>query len=337
MKKNKILYIGNNLTQKTKYNSTMTVLSSLLSKEGYVVKVSSDKLNKISRLLDMFSTTLKHRNKVDYVLIDTYSTINFYYAFLIAQLARIFHLKYIPILHGGNLPERISKSNILSNLLFKNSYKNIAPSHYLKDEFEKKGYQTTMIPNILEVDNYVYRERKEINPKLFWVRAFKEIYNPTLAIHVLKLVKKEYPKAILCMIGPFVDDSYPKTLALLKEYKLEDSVEFTDVLLKETWHKKSVDYDIFINTTNFDNTPVSVMEAMALGLPVVSTNVGGIPYLIENKKDGLLVNKEKPKEMAAAIIEVLQGKQPNLAIEARKKVEGFSWGANKDKWFKILT
>ncbi len=81
MKKNKILYIGNNLTQKTKYNSTMTVLSSLLSKEGYVVTLSSDKINKISRLLDMFCTTLKNRNKVDYVLIDTYSTINFYYAF----------------------------------------------------------------------------------------------------------------------------------------------------------------------------------------------------------------------------------------------------------------
>ena len=121
MKNKNILYIGNNLTKKTRYNSTMTVLSSLLSKEGYVVTVSSDKLNKISRMLDMFCTTLKHRNKVDYVLIDTYSTINFYYAFIISQWARIFHLKYIPILHGGNLPERISKSNILSNLLFKNS------------------------------------------------------------------------------------------------------------------------------------------------------------------------------------------------------------------------
>jgi glycosyltransferase involved in cell wall biosynthesis len=248
----------------------------------------------------------------------------------------MFYLKYIPILHGGSLPERISKSNILSNLLFKNSYKNIAPSHYLKDEFEKKGYQTTMIPNILEVDNYMYLERKEINPKLFWVRAFKEIYNPTLAIHVLELVKKEYPKAILCMVGPFVDDSYDKTLALLKEYKLEDSVEFTDVLLKEAWHKKSVDYDIFINTTNFDNTPVSVMEAMALGLPVVSTNVGGIPYLIENKKDGLLVEKNDPQQMTEAIIDIIKGKHPTLTQKAKEKVETFDWDTVKHKWFKIL-
>jgi len=337
MKNKKILYIGNNLTKKTKYNSTMTALSSLLKIEGYGVILSSDKINKISRLLDMLFTTIKYRNKTDYLLIDTYSTINFYYAFLISQLARILHIKYIPILHGGNLPERISQSSILSNLIFNNSYKNIVPSQYLKHEFEKKGYKTTFIPNILEINNYVFKERKKITPKLFWVRAFKEIYNPTLAINVLKLIKKQYPNAILCMVGPFVDNSHRKTLALLKEYKLEDSVEFTDVLLKEDWHKKSINYDIFINTTNFDNTPVSVMEAMALGLPVVSTNVGGIPYLIENKKDGLLVNKENSKEMAAAIIEVLQGKYPNLAIEARKKVEGFSWVANKDKWLKILT
>lgn len=334
--KKRILYIGNNLTKKTKYNSTMAVLSSLLKEEGFKVIVSSDKLNKVFRFLDMFFTTIKHRKQVDYLLIDTFSTVNFYYALIISQLARILKLKYIPILHGGNLPQRISKNTFFSNLIFKNSYKNIAPSNYLKYEFEKRGYITTFIPNILEVESYTYKERKEIAPKLLWVRAFKEIYNPTLAIKVLKLLKKEYPKANLCMIGPFVDASYSKTVTLIKEYNLEESVEFTDVLLKEDWHKKSENYDIFINTTNFDNTPISVMEAMALGLPVVSTNVGGMPYLIENKIDGLLVNKNNPIEMTDAIIAVLKGKYPVLTLKAREKVETFNWNTVKNNWFKIL-
>jgi glycosyltransferase involved in cell wall biosynthesis len=336
MKHKKILYIGNNLTGKTKYNSTIIVLSSLLISEGFSVTISSDKTNKLLRLMHMCISLVKNRNKVDYVLIDTFSTVNFYYALIISQLARVFKLKYIPILHGGNLPQRLERNQFFSDLIFKNSYKNIAPSNYLKSAFEKKGYVTMFIPNILEIENYKFKNRTHLEPKLFWVRAFKEIYNPTLAIKVLDILKKEYPKAELCMVGPFVDKSYDDCLKLISELKLENSVVFTNVLLKEDWHKKSEDYDIFINTTNFDNTPVSVMEAMALGLPVVSTNVGGIPFLINDKVDGLLVEKSNSKDMTKAIISILKKNHSDLDINARKKVGNFNWKKNKDKWIKLL-
>ena len=66
-------------------------------------------------------------------------------------------------------------------------------------------------------------------------------------------------------------------------------MNFTGKLSKQEWRDLSKDYNVFINTTNFDNTPVSVIEAMALGIPVVSTNVGGLPFLITDKVDGVLV------------------------------------------------
>jgi glycosyltransferase involved in cell wall biosynthesis len=125
-------------------------------------------------------------------------------------------------------------------------------------------------------------------------------------------------------------------LSLISELKLENSVEFTDVLLKEDWHKKSEDYDIFINTTNFDNTPVSVMEAMALGLPVVSTNVGGMPFLINNEIDGILVEKNSVDKMTNAIIDILERQFAEITLNARKKVENFGWNKNKDKWIKLI-
>ena len=130
-----ILYIGNDLAKNSKYNSAMETLSSLLITEGYVIIKSSSKRNQILRLINMCFSIVKNSNKVDYVLIDTFSTSAFYYAFLTSQLARLFNLKYIPILHGGNLPYRIKESPRLSKLLFNNSYKNIAPSNYLKSEF----------------------------------------------------------------------------------------------------------------------------------------------------------------------------------------------------------
>ena len=331
-----ILYIGNNLMKKTKYSTTMSTLSYLLELENYFVIKSSSKVNKLFRLLDMCFSVIKYSNRVDFVLIDTFSTSNFYYALCTSQIARVLKIKYIPILHGGNLPERLDKSKRLSNLIFKNSYKNVAPSNYLKTAFEERNYPTIYVPNILEIEKYKFQKRINLTPKLLWVRAFKHLYNPMLAVEVLNLLKKEFPNANLCMVGPQIDSSFEDTKKLVKKYNLEDSVEFTGVLSKDNWHKKSREFDIFINTTNFDNTPVSVMEAMALGLSVVSTNVGGMPFLINNNVDGILVDKENQIQMSKAILNLLNSNNQEIIKNARLKAESFGWNVVKEKWNSIL-
>ncbi len=336
MKIKKILYIGNNLVKKTNYNNSMATISGLMHNDGFVVIKKSSIGNKFFRILDMIFSVIIYRRKVDYLLIDTFSTSNFYYALITSQIARFFKLKYIPILHGGNLPYRLDNSKQFSNLIFNNSYKNVAPSNYLKKEFEQRNYKTILIPNVLEIDDYVFKKRENIQPKILWVRAFKNLYNPTLAIKVLRLVKKKFPTATLCMVGPIYDASFQRSKNLAEKYKLENSVEFTGVLLKEEWHKKSQNYDIFINTTNFDNTPVSIIEAMALGLTIVSTRVGGMPYLIDNNINGILVDKENAHQMANAIIKLITENNQELSKNARLKAESFGWNVVKMKWYSIL-
>ena len=336
MKKNKILYIGNNLVKKTNYATSMDILSSLLKLEGFTIYKSSSKSNKILRLIEMCFAIIRYKNKVEYVLLDTYSTSNFYYALLTSQLCRLFRLKYLPILHGGNLPYRLKQNPKLSSLIFNNSFQNIAPSGYLKYEFEIKGYTTLLIPNVIPIANYTFKERKKITPKLLYVRAFASIYNPTMAIEVLKELKKIYPEAILCMIGPDKDGTLKDVKHLINTYDLQDSVEITGVLPKKEWHEKSKDFDIFINTTNVDNTPISVIEAMALGLPVVSTNVGGLPYLISSNVDGVLVDKEQPILMANEIHKIIEENKSSFAKKARSKVENFDWSVVKNEWLKLL-
>nr|WP_301402750.1 glycosyltransferase family 4 protein [Polaribacter huanghezhanensis] len=335
MKRSNILYIGNDLSNNSNYPTTIKTLTNLLQLEGFKLIKTSNKENKILRMIDMCLTIVKH-SKVDYILIDTYSTANFYYAFFTSQIARLFKIKYIPILHGGNLPFRLEDSRKLSKLIFKNSYRNIAPSNYLKHEFEKKGYPSVLIPNVIEIKDYKFKERKVLQPKLLFVRAFDEIYNPLMAIDVLRKLKVKYLGATLCMIGPDKDGSLEKVKQLAKEKNVLDDIEFTGVLSKKDWHKKSEDFDIFINTTNVDNTPVSLIEAMALGLPIVSTDAGGIPYLISNEVDGLLINKGDIDQMVNEIISLLEGGHPEIAKKARHKVESFNWDIVKYKWFKIL-
>ncbi len=336
MKKSNILYIGNNLVETTNYATSMDILSSLLKLEGFTVNKSSSKSNKILRLLEMCFAVFHYRTKVNYVLIDTYSTSNFYYAFITSQLCRLFNLHYLPILRGGNLPYRLKQNPKLSSLIFNNSFQNIAPSGYLKYEFELKGYKTLLIPNVIPITKYNFKNRQKLQPKLLYVRSFAKIYNPTLAIEVLKELKEKYPEATLCMIGPDKDGTLKEVQQLIEKYELHDSVEITGVLSKEEWHKKSEKFDIFINTTNVDNTPISVIEAMALGLPVISTNVGGLPYLIDDNKDGVLVDKEQPSLMVSQIDKTIKGNNTLLALNARSKIENFDWSIVRNQWLKLL-
>lgn len=98
----KILYIGNKLSKKGKTESTIDTLETGLKSLGFQVNSVSSYKSIIFRFLDMLWTVFKHRKTVDYVLIDTYSTLNFYYAYFVGQLCRFFKINYIPILHGAN-------------------------------------------------------------------------------------------------------------------------------------------------------------------------------------------------------------------------------------------
>ncbi|TVZ54872.1 glycosyltransferase involved in cell wall biosynthesis [Lutibacter sp. Hel_I_33_5] len=333
----KVLYIGNDLSLNTKYKASLSTLSGLLIKEGFDLVISSDKTSKVLRLLDMSLCIIKNRKKINYILIDTFSTSAFYYCLITSQIARVFKLKYIPILHGGNLPSRLNKSNYFSKLIFSNSYKNIAPSNYLKFEFEKKGFMVEYIPNIISIDNYLFKERKKMQPNLLFVRAFSKEYNVKMAVDVLNELKKSFNDAKLCIIGPDRDGSKKEIELYIKQKGLNKNIEITGVLSKKEWHKKSKEFDIFINTTNIDNTPVSVIEAMALGLPIVSTNVGGIPYLLKDKVDGILVEKGNVNQMVNSIKKILNNNYPKLQVNARKKAESFSWLNNRSKWLKALS
>ncbi len=333
----KLLYIGNQLSQKDKTVTTIDTLSKLLYNEGYDIVTASSKINKGLRLVDMLRHVIKYRNKVDFVLIDTYSTSNFYYAYLCSLLCRLLKLKYLPILHGGKLPVRLENSPKLSKSIFNNSYKNIAPSEYIKSSFENLGYSNIkVIPNSIEIDNYKFQQRKIVDVRLLWVRSFTSIYNPNLAIEVLFKLKQQDINALLCMVGPDNDGSLEKAREYAQELNVE--VKFTGKLSKSEWIELSTNYNIFINTTNFDNMPVSVIEAMALGLPIISTNVGGIPFLIENEKDGLLINPNDADLFVETIIKIRrESKDCNeMVSNARRTVELFDWETVKQKWFKVL-
>ena len=332
-----VLYIGNNLYNKKTNPSSIQVIGKQLESAGYTMLYSSSKNNKVLRLLDMLYSCIKYRNAVGNVIIDTYSTSNFYFAVLVGQLCQFLKLPYVLSLNGGNLPARLQNSPKLCAITFKSAKALVSPSLYLKDAFEKHGYtDVTYIPNALNLEKYPFRQSDFNTIGLLWVRSFCKIYNPKLAIDILKQLLEAGQPAELCMVGPDTDGSMAVVKAYAKD--LGVPVTFTGKLTKAEWTTLAKDYNIFINTTNYDNMPVSVIEAMSLGLAVISTNVGGMPFLIADGIDGILVPPKRTDVFVEAILSVVNNPKLThiMTKAAREKVNAFDWALLKEEWIDVL-
>ena len=317
-----ILFIGNFLTKHGLNPTSIEDLAIVLS-ERYEVKTSSDKKSSLLRLLDMAKCVISNRMGCKLIIVDVFSTRALVFSCLVILLAKWFKIPYVPILQGGNLPERFKKHPIIFNFLFSEARKIISPSKYLQASSQHINFPITVIPNYIDVKKYSFKIRQEIKPNLFWVRAIHSIYNPSMAIHVLDQIRKIYPSARLCMVGPIKDHSIDEVKKLVNKYKINDQITITGKLEKREWIELSSNYDIFINTTNYDNLPITLLEAMALGMPIVSTNVGGIPDLLNHNKTAKLVNKNDVDSMVDHIIEYIAKDEERLRItsNARELIE----------------
>ena len=127
--------------------------------------------------------------------------------------------------------------------------------------------------------------------------------------------------------------------AEIRKLKLDDRVSLPGAVDKSKVPGVLSNGDIFLNTTNVDNTPVSVIEAMACGLPVVSTNVGGIPYLIENEVTGLLVEPGNAGQMANAVLRLFTDQElaQRISKNGRRLAESFDWGIVLPQWERLFS
>lgn len=307
----------------------------MLQAEGYHLRYASSATNKLVRLADMLWMTIRNSRWSDFVLIDTYSTWNFWYSFAVSQLCRLLNRNYILILHGGNLPQRLKKNPTLCRMVFKNAFQCVAPSRYLVTAFKREGYDIVHIPNPVDTAQFKFKHRESIGPKLIWVRSLDELYNPEMALRVLRDLKKNFPEVSLVMVGP--DRGKLESLQkFAKENQLD--VVFTGKLSKHQWAQLADDCDILLNTSTVDNAPFSILEALALGLFVVSTDVGGIPFLIEHERHGLLVGSGESKAMAHCVRRLVENSELRkvLSVESKILITDSSLGKVGEKWNEIL-
>jgi len=310
-----------------------------LQASGWDVITTSNKASRGARLIDMLKTIITQRRNYSIAQVNIYSGPAFLWAAVVCQLLRQLRKPYVLSLHGGNLPVFAARWPNTVKYILRSAAAVTAPSRYLLEHMSPYRKHVRLVPNGLALDQYAFTLREKPNPFLVWVRAFHKTYNPLLGLTVATLLRDSFPDLRMIMVGPDEGDgTLEEVKDLATKSTLDGRITLSGCISKSevpTWINKG---DIFLNTSRVDNTPVSVLEAMACGLCVVSTNVGGISYLLEDGHDALLVPSNDPSAMAAAVHRILV--EPSLAkhlsYNARKKSEQFDWSNILPQWEALL-
>ncbi len=315
-------------------------LSEVLKKKGWNVYIVSNVKNPFLKTFDKVYKIFKLKNKYDAAIIDLFSGKSIVANYLICLLLKLLKKKIIINLQGGNLPETRGFNKIFLYKILKISKKNIAPSYFLAERL--KGFtdkKIEVIPNGIKLENYKAKLREFAKPKLLWLRTFLKLYNPMLIPKVLNLLKEKYPDISINVAGlDKKDGSLEETFKLADSLQVKERINYIGGIPKSEVPLFLETGDIFINTTNIDNVPVTVIEALASGLCIVSTNVGGIPYILENEKDCLLVPPNDEFKMAKAISRLIEDKElaKKISLNSIEKAKNFSWEKIIPIWEKAI-
>jgi glycosyltransferase involved in cell wall biosynthesis len=330
-----LLIVGYFLSETLKTRSVCEDLADHLRNSGWEVITTSSKKRRVPRLLDILNTIWSRRNEYELAQVDVYSGFAFRWAEAACLALRQAGKPYILTLHGGNLPEFARKQRKRVLKLLNSAAAVTSPSPYLYESLIDFRKDLILLPNPIDLNAFLFQLRSNPQPRLVWLRAFHEIYNPELAAKVVAILAPDIPDIQLTMGGPDKDGiSLKKFKQTAQELKISERIQIPGAIARKDVGAFLNQGDIFLNTTNFDNTPVSVMEAMACGLCVISTNVGGIPKLLRANEDGLMVPPNDENAMAESVRRIL--KDPEFASKissaARTKVENFDWPKILPKW-----
>jgi L-malate glycosyltransferase len=210
----------------------------------------------------------------------------------------------------------------------------IVPSGYLVDVFQEFGLKAAVVPNLVDLSQFRYRERNPLRPHLVCTRGFSPYYCVDVVVRAFAEVKKVFPDAVLDLVGGGPLES--EVRKLVADLQL-DGVNFVGAASRQEIGQYYDRADIFINASRLDNMPASVIEAFAAGTPVVTTSPESMPYLVKHECTGLLSAVGDEKALAANVVRLLRGPQlaARLAQNAFRESREYSWEAVREKWLTV--
>ncbi len=213
----------------------------------------------------------------------------------------------------------------------------VTPSEYLSGVFAGYGLTSRIVPNIVDLAHFTERPARNFGdaPHLIVTRNLEPIYDIPTAIRAFARVRAVFPAARLTIAG-----SGPERVPcerLVGELGIGAAVVFSGRIDNDRIAALYAEADAALNPSTVDNMPISILEAYASAVPVVTTDVGGIPFIAVNERTALLVPARDPQAMAAAALRVLQDPAlaQRLTTAGLDRVRNYSWPVVRDQWYAV--
>jgi glycosyltransferase involved in cell wall biosynthesis len=261
-----------------------------------------------------------------------------YFSFILAPLpallvARLLCKPVVVNYHSGEAPDHLRRSSIARAALARTGA-NAVPSTFLRDVFARFDLPAEVIPNVVDLTRFQFVRRRPLRPRLVSTRNFEPLYDVGCTLRAFRIVQAHYADASLVLAGAGSEE--PRLRALAAELRLRNVTFAGRVPPAEIW-RSYADAHIYVQTPNIDNMPLSILEAFASGLPVVSTDAGGIPAILTDGVHGLLVPVGDHDAVARQVLRLLadQALADRLADAALASCAAYTWDAVRGRWLSL--
>jgi L-malate glycosyltransferase len=259
-------------------------------------------------------------------------------SFLVATLpawcvARLLGKRTLIHYHSGRADDHLRRSALARQVL-RRSDAVVVPSRYLAGIFAAHALPTKVVGNVIDAAELRYRHRGVVRPRLICTRNFQAIYGLDLVVRAFAEIKREMPSARLLLAGTGPEEASIR--ALVRDLGLGE-VEFCGAVARDRIGEILDRADVFVNASRIDNMPVSILEAFAAGIPVVSAASGGIPYLVEHERTGLLSEVGDILGLASNVRRLITDPEManRLARNAHDTVSRYEWPAIRAEWLRV--
>lgn len=303
----KILVIGVFRNAKTKNNipcSSPEHLTKLFRKEKIEVITTSKYLNRFSRFFDTVFTILFFSRQYDIAIVPWFNGKgSFIWQEIASRLLKLLNKKIVLVMRGGGIPDLIDQNPQKYLATLQRADKVVCPSTFISNRLQKHKIESLVIENPLDLDKYPFFQKEDFDLNILWMRTLEPLYNPAMALMVAAIFKQKNIPFTMHIAGK--ENWHLKELIeLRKKYDVEKEVNFCGFISFQQKLELAKKCDFYICTNYVDNAPVSLIEMMSLGLPIISTNVGGIPHFIKDNFNGFLVEPDDAYTMADKLLEI---------------------------------
>lgn len=299
------------------------LLQRYLREEGHIADIFSSKGSFLWRL-GLFYHLWKVARNYDVLHIHCCSGWGFLPAVAGVSIGRKMGKHLVLTYHGGGGEQFFNKYPRLVRHYLLRTDTNIVLSGFLGKVFDQHKLPYTIIPNIIEFDEKQYRERTEISPRFICTRAHEPLYNIPCILRAFQTILTELPESSLTLVGG--GSEHELLIKMAKEMGLKN-VTFTGRVNNCEIYRHLNEADILLSSPTIDNMPVSLLEAMHAGLLVISSNVGGVPYMINDGKTGYLFPSDDSNALAELMIKAVRQPTESISLihNAHQAVNAYRW------------